>query len=489
MSPKYVIALDQGTSSSRAIVFDNTMNIVNIAQYSIQPSYPRPGWIEHNAIEIWNTQKKALDTVLQNINIQHVVSLGITNQRETTVVWDKTTGYPVYNAIVWSCNRTIDLCQKMKQDGFDDYVRQHTGLYINPYFSGTKLKWILENIPHVYPQAQKGNLLFGTIDTWLIWNMTQGKVHATDYTNASRTLLFNIHTCTWDPVLLDYFNIPSAMLPEIKASSSHYGNVTLEGYNIPISGVAGDQQASLFGQSGSTAGTIKNTYGTGCFLLANTGIHAINSQHGLLTTIAATEPNVPLQYALEGAIFVGGSIVQWLKQAGLLSDPYESGPIAESISSTDGVYFVPAFSGLGAPYWYEKARGILVGLTHSTQRVHIVRAALEAIAYQSKDIIQSMQQDTQTSFKILNVDGGATKNNFLMQFQADITGMTLIKNISESSALGAALLAGLTVNFWPDTHHITKSTTTITPLMQAAQTDALYQHWKKAVACAVHYTL
>ncbi|MBP3584120.1 MAG: glycerol kinase GlpK, partial [Peptococcaceae bacterium] len=419
---KYIVALDQGTTSSRAIVFDHEQNIVSVGQKEFSQIYPQPGWVEHDPMEIWATQYGVLQEALikAGITMADVAGVGITNQRETTIIWEKDTGKPIYNAIVWQCRRTADLCDTLKEEGWADYIQSTTGLVIDAYFSATKISWILDHVPGARERAEKGELLFGTVDSWLVWNLTGGKVHVTDYTNASRTMLYNIRELKWDDKLLERLNIPKAMLPEVRNSSEIYGYIGTGDVQIPIAGIAGDQQAALFGQACFERGSAKNTYGTGCFLLMNIGKQFIQSRQGLITTIAATM-NDDVEYALEGSIFVGGAVIQWLRdELRLIETAAESEEYALELTDNGGVYLVPAFTGLGAPHWDMYARGSIFGLTRGTGRSHIVRAALEAIAYQTNDVLQAMVEDSGLSLTELKVDGGACQNNFLMQFQADI---------------------------------------------------------------------
>ncbi|WP_185878031.1 glycerol kinase GlpK [Blattabacterium cuenoti] len=450
---KYVLSLDQGTTSSRAIIFDNVGNIVSVAQKEFTQIYPNPGWVEHNAEEIWSTQASvALEAMLKvDLNGKNIVSIGITNQRETTVVWDKITGKPIFNAIVWQDRRTSQYCDHLKKDGLTAMIRKKTGLIIDPYFSATKIKWILDNIPGARKKADLGVLAFGTIDSWLIWNLTGKKIHVTDVTNASRTMLFNIRTLNWDDELINLFNIPKNMLPEVKSSSEIFGYTTgnIISKNIPISGIAGDQQASLFGQMCTKVGMVKNTYGTGCFMLMNVGDDPIFSKNNLITTIAWKIHN-KIQYALEGSVFIAGAVVQWLRDGlKIISSSNDVEKLASSVDDTGGLYIVPAFSGLGAPYWDNRARGVVVGITRGTSSAHFVRASLESIAFQNMDVIKSMEADSGISIKELRVDGGATINKLLMQFQSDILNVKIVKyGISELTAAGAAYLSGLAVNYW-----------------------------------------
>ncbi|GIU11608.1 MULTISPECIES: glycerol kinase GlpK [unclassified Shewanella] len=489
MSKKYIIALDQGTTSTRAIVFDHDTKMVASSQREFSQIYPQPGWVEHDAMEIWASQSSTLIEVLARADIhsEDVAAIGITNQRETTVVWDKVTGKPVYNAIVWQCRRSKDICDELKAQGLEDYIKQTTGLVLDPYFSGSKIKWILDNVEGVRERAEKGELLFGTIDTWLVWKLTEGKVHVTDPTNASRTMLFNIHTHEWDNKLLEAFDIPCSILPEVKPSSAIYGYTRIagEGSNIAIAGMAGDQQSALFGQLCIEEGMAKNTYGTGCFLLMNTGVEAVQSQHGLLTTIAIGADG-GINYALEGSVFMGGATVQWLRdELGLIRDAQDTEYFAKKVEDTNGVYLIPAFVGLGAPYWDPDARGALVGLTRGANRNHIIRAALEAIAYQSRDLLDAMSKDSRVELKQIKVDGGAVANDFLMQFQADITNVEVLRpELTETTALGAAFLAGLAVGFWDSTDELKNKAgieRNFTPQISMQKRDSLYQGWLNAV--------
>ncbi|WOT04984.1 glycerol kinase GlpK [Shewanella youngdeokensis] len=490
MSKKYVIALDQGTTSSRAIIFDHDANMVASSQREFGQIYPKPGWVEHDAMEIWASQSSTLIEVLARANIRsdEVAAIGITNQRETTVIWDKATGKPVYNAIVWQCRRSKSICDTLKAQGLEEYVKDNTGLLLDPYFSGTKIKWILDNVEGVRARAERGELLFGTIDSWLVWKLTEGKVHVTDPTNASRTLLFNIHRQEWDEKLLAAFGIPRAMLPEVKPSSAIYGQTRIvgEGSHIAIAGIAGDQQAALFGQLCIDEGMAKNTYGTGCFLLMNTGKEAVKSKHGLLTTIAVGA-NGEVNYALEGSVFMGGATIQWLRdELGLIRDAQDTEYFASKVEDTNGVYLVPAFVGLGAPYWDPDARGALIGLTRGANRNHIIRAALEAIAYQSRDLIDAMLKDSGVQLKQIKVDGGAVANDFLMQFQADITNVDVMRpELTETTAMGAAFLAGLAVGFWASTEELQHKAIIerrFSPQICDNSRDELYQGWQDAVA-------
>ena len=493
MQQKYIVALDQGTTSSRAIVFDHEQNIVSVGQKEFSQIYPQPGWVEHDPMEIWATQYGVLQEALikAGITMADVAGVGITNQRETTIVWEKDTGKPIYNAIVWQCRRTADLCDKLKEEGWADYIQSTTGLVIDAYFSATKISWILDHVPGARERAEKGELLFGTVDSWLVWNLTGGKVHVTDYTNASRTMLYNIRELKWDDKLLERLNIPKAMLPEVRNSSEIYGYIGTGDMQIPIAGIAGDQQAALFGQACFERGSAKNTYGTGCFLLMNIGKQFIQSRQGLITTIAATM-NDDVEYALEGSIFVGGAVIQWLRdELHLIETAAESEEYALELTDNGGVYLVPAFTGLGAPHWDMYARGSIFGLTRGTGRSHIVRAALEAIAYQTNDVLQAMVEDSGLSLTELKVDGGACQNNFLMQFQADIMNCEVRRPaITETTALGVAYLAGLAVGYWESKDEIAKrwhEQQHFSPQMEQSVRDANCAGWKKAVGRAMNW--
>ncbi len=487
---KYIVALDQGTTSSRAIILDHDANIVGVSQREFKQIYPRAGWIEHDPMEIWASQSSTLIEVLAKTGIttDQIAAIGITNQRETTIVWDKNTGKPVYNAIVWQCRRTAYICEQLKSQGLEDYIQENTGLVVDPYFSATKIKWILDNVEGARQRAENGELLFGTVDSWLVWNMTQGKVHVTDYTNASRTMLFNIHKLHWDNHILEALGIPQSMLPEVKASSEIYGKTNIGGkggIRIPISGIAGDQQAALFGQLCVKNGMTKNTYGTGCFMLMNTGKNAIKSKHGLLTTIACG-PKGEVNYALEGSVFVGGASIQWLRdELKLFNDAADSEYFATKEKDSNGVYVVPAFTGLGAPYWDPYARGAIVGLTRGVNANHIIRATLESIAYQNRDLLESMQADANARIHTLRVDGGAVANNFLMQFQSDILGIKVERPaVLEVTALGAAYLAGLAIGYWNDLEEVknkSKIERCFKPSIETTERNFRYKGWKKAV--------
>jgi glycerol kinase len=491
MTKKYVLALDQGTTSSRAILFDQSGKGVGVAQKEFTQIYPKAGWVEHDAMEIWGSQMGVAREVLETMGVspEEVAAIGITNQRETTIVWDKATGKPIYNAIVWQCRRTASICDELKAKGLESYVKENTGLVVDAYFSGTKVKWILDNVEGARERAKKGELLFGNVDTWLIWNLTRGKVHCTDYSNASRTMLFNIKDLCWDSKILAEMDIPLCMLPEVKPSSCVYGHTdpqTFGGAQIPIAGAAGDQQAALFGQACFAPGMAKNTYGTGCFMLMNTGTKRVPSTNGLLTTIAWGVDG-KVEYALEGSIFVAGAAVQWLRdEMKMVDNAAETEALAEAVPDTNGVYLVPAFVGLGAPYWDMYARGTIVGLTRGAGRNHVVRATLESIAFQTRDVLRAMQEDSGITLKALKVDGGAVANNFLMQFQSDILGVPVDRPmVTETTAMGAAFLAGLAVGFWKDKDEIAAKWNvdrTFKPTMAADLREAKYAGWVKAVA-------
>ncbi len=494
MEKKYIIALDQGTTSSRAIIFDRKERIVGVAQKEFSQIYPRAGWVEHDPMEIWASQSAVLTEVLAKTGIktEEIAAMGITNQRETTVVWDKNTGKPVYNAIVWQCRRTADICDELKtREGLEEYVRRNTGLVVDAYFSGTKVRWILDNVEGARERAERGELLFGTIDTWLIWKLTNGRIHVTDPTNASRTMLYNIRELKWDERMIRELGVPASMLPEVRNSSEIYGEANLGGVGgkggqrVPIAGIAGDQQAALFGQACFSPGEAKNTYGTGCFMLMNTGEKLVESKNGLLTTIAIGLDG-RVEYALEGSIFVAGAAVQWLRdELKLISDASDTEYFANKVDDSNGVYVVPAFVGLGSPYWDMYARGAIVGLTRGANRNHIIRATLESIAYQTKDVLGAMEEDSQIKLQALKVDGGAVRNNFLMQFQSDILGTSVLRpEITETTALGAAYLAGLAVGFWRDKEEISRSwrlDTQYESSMSQVERERLHKGWKKAV--------
>lgn len=490
---KYVMALDQGTTSSRCILFDKAGNILSMAQKEFEQIYPKTGWVEHNPMEIWSSQLAVATEAMAKIgaDAEDIAALGITNQRETTICWDKNTGVPVYNAICWQCHRTADMVEELKKDGFDEVIRQKTGLIPDAYFSGTKIAWILDNVEGAREKAEAGDLLFGTVDTWLIWNLTKGRIFVTDYTNASRTMLFNIHDKCWDEELLQKLRIPRSMLAEVKPSSCVYGMTDegLLGGSIRIAGAAGDQQAALFGQCCFEKGDVKNTYGTGCFLLMNTGNQPVTSQNGLLTTIAASETE-ELEYALEGSIFVAGAAIQWLRdEMRMLRNSAQSEEYAKAVEDTNGVYVVPAFTGLGAPYWNQYCRGMVVGITRGCSKEHFVRATLESLAYQTHSVLRAMEQDTGVSIQKLRVDGGASANDFLMQFQADILkGEVLRPSCIETTALGAAYLAGLAVGYWRNKEEIRENwqlSRTFSPSMEENHRIKCLKGWEKAVKCAL----
>ena len=486
---KYVLSIDEGTTSARAILFDNNAKPISVSQHEFTQIYPKPSYVEHDPMEIYSAQVCALTECITRagVNPKEIAAVGITNQRETVIVWDKTTGQPIYNAVVWQCRRTADICEDLKAQGLEEYIIKTTGLKIDAYFSATKIKWILDNVKDARQKAEKGQLLFGTVDTWLIWKLSGGKIHITDYTNASRTMLFDIHNLCWDNKLLQIFGIPESMLPTVKSSSEIYGEINILGENIPVSGIAGDQQAALFGQRCFTAGDIKNTYGTGCFLLMNTGHTAYKSNNGLLTTVAASF-NGSINYALEGSVFVGGAVIQWLRdELGLITDSAQSEECATAVENNGGVYIVPAFTGLGAPYWDMYAKGTVCGLTRGSNKNHLVRAALESIAYQTNDLLDALSADTGITPKSVLADGGAANNRFLMQFQADISSTAIICPISsEATALGAAFLAGLAVGFWKDMNDIKNikiEHRSFTPSINPIEKQKLLNGWKKAV-CA-----
>lgn len=489
---EYIIALDQGTTSSRAILFDKEQNILGVSQKEITQIYPKEGWVEHNPMEIWASAYGVLQEVIAktNINQEDIAAIGITNQRETTIVWDKNTGEPIYNAIVWQCRRTSNMIDKLNEEGYGVYIQEVTGLIPDAYFSGTKIKWILDNVEGAMEKANKGNLLFGTVDTWILWKLTNGEVHVTDYTNASRTMLYNIKDLCWDENILNILDIPGSMFPEVKNSSEVYGYTILGGkgkgeVRVPIAGMAGDQQAALFGQACFNKGDAKNTYGTGCFLLMNTGENLVRSKKGLLTTIAIGIDN-KVQYALEGSVFVGGAVIQWIRdELRFVNDAADTEYFAKKVEDNGGVYVVPAFVGLGAPYWDQYARGAILGLTRGANRNHIIRAALESIAYQSKDVLDTMESELGSKIKGLKVDGGASRNGFLMQFQADIIGAEVRRPIiTETTALGAAYLAGLAVGFWKDKEELSQNwyeAEKFIPNMNDTKKNKLCLGWKKAI--------
>ena len=488
---KYVLALDQGTTGSRAILFDKKSNIIGIAHKEITQYYPRPGWVEHDPEEIWSTQYGVIAELLARyqVNIDEISAIGITNQRETTVVWDKNTGKPVHRAIVWQCRRTAEICEDLKNKGLEQEFREKTGLLLDAYFSGTKIRWILDNVPGAREKAEKGELLFGTIDTWLLWKLTNGKIHATDYSNASRTLLFNIKELRWDEELLSELRIPKAMLPEVKPSSHIYGETdpaVFFGHKVPIAGLAGDQQAALFGQTCFNPGMAKNTYGTGCFMLMNTGEKVFDSRQGLLSTIA-WGIDKKIYYALEGSVFIAGAVIQWLRdELKFIETAADSEYFASKVPDNGGVYVVPAFTGLGAPYWDMGARGAILGLTRGSNKNHIIRAALESMAFQTKDILTAMEADTGIRLRMLRVDGGAAANNLLMQFQADILGVEVERPCClETTALGAAYLAGLATGFWTDYDELkacARAERSFKPQMREELRNKYYEGWQKAVS-------
>ncbi|MEG2929130.1 MAG: glycerol kinase GlpK [Oscillospiraceae bacterium] len=491
---KYVLSLDQGTTSSRAILFDREQNIVEMAQKEFMQYYPKEGWVEHDPMEIFSSQYSVMIELIarSGIDIQDIAAIGITNQRETTILWDKNTGRPVYNAIVWQCRRTAEICDDLKRRGLSDYIRKATGLVVDAYFSGTKIKWILDNVEGVREKAEKGDILFGTVDSWLVWKLTGGKVHVTDYTNASRTMIYNINTLDWDETLLKELGIPRKMLPTVRPSSEIYGYVNIQGTDIPIAGIAGDQQAALFGQRCFEKGEGKNTYGTGCFLLMNTGETPYVSRSGLLTTIAIGIDG-KVQYALEGSVFVGGAVIQWLRdEMRFITESRDAEYYAQKVEDTGGVYLVPAFTGLGAPYWDMYARGCIVGLTRGTKREHIIRAAQESIAYQSLELVEAMEKDTGITLSCLNVDGGASRDSFLMQFQADILNMDVKRPmIRETTALGAAYLAGLAVGVWKSKEELRSLWTCdgeYSPKMGEEKRQKLIKGWRKAVGRSMDWT-
>ncbi|MDO8368113.1 MAG: glycerol kinase GlpK [Saprospiraceae bacterium] len=494
---QYILSIDQGTTSTRAIVFDKKGNTIAVAQQDITQYFPKPGWVEHNPMEIWESVLGTVREVAEKVGPLNIAAIGITNQRETTVVWDKRSGKPVYNAIVWQSRQTVEICESLKAKGLDPEIRYKTGLLLDAYFSGTKIKWILDHVPGAQADAFAGNLLFGTIDTWLLWNLSEERTHATDYTNASRTMLYNIRELVWDNELLAAFDIPACMLPKVMDSSAIYGHVkanvvglphSVTETGIPISGIAGDQQAALFGQGCFAAGMAKNTYGTGCFMLMNTGNEAVASQNGLLTTIA-WGLHGKVEYALEGSIFVAGSAVKWMRDTvEWFTDVAETEHLALSLPSSEGVYVVPAFVGLGTPYWDSEVRGAIFGLTRGSSRSHLIRATLESTAYQTKDVLSVMERDSGIKLKTLRVDGGMVRNNFLMQFQSDMLGVHVERpKVQETTALGAAYLAGLAVGYWKDQADIAQNWQLdhkFSPEMAQEDADRLYRGWQKAVEAA-----
>lgn len=494
MKEKYILALDQGTTSSRAILFDKESKVYHTSQKEFTQYFPKSGWVEHNADEIWSSILAVIAGVLseKNIRANQIEGIGITNQRETTIVWDKQTGKPIYNAIVWQSRQTAGICDELKEAGHSDTFRNKTGLLIDAYFSGTKVKWILDNVEGAREKAERGDLLFGTIDTWLVWKLSGGKAHVTDYSNASRTLMYNIYELKWDEELLDILGVPASMLPEVRPSSEVYAHTDEKlffGQAAPIAGIAGDQQAALFGQACFDSGMVKNTYGTGCFMLMNTGDKAVQSEHGLLTTLAWGVDG-KVEYALEGSIFVAGSAIQWLRDGlRMFRNSVESEQYAKRVTSTEGVYVVPAFVGLGAPYWDSDVRGAVFGLTRGTSKEHFVRATLESLAYQTKDVLDAMEADSGITLKTLRVDGGVVRNDFLMQFQSDLLDVPVERPlVNETTALGAAYLAGLAVGFWKDRSEIAahwQLDHTFEPAMEQQQREDLYSGWQKAVQAAM----
>ncbi|MDP1677802.1 MAG: glycerol kinase GlpK [Bacteroidota bacterium] len=492
-SSTYILALDQGTTSSRSIIFDHHGNIISTAQKEFKQIFPQPGWVEHDAEEIWTTQLGTMNQVLAqaNISMKQIAGIGITNQRETTVVWERSTGKPIYHAIVWQDRRTASFCDELKSKGHAAMIKQKTGLIIDAYFSGTKLKWILDNVKGARARAEKGELAFGTIDSWLVWNLSGGTLHLTDVSNASRTMLFNIHTCQWDEELLSLLSIPKNILPQVEASSKVYGTTSqkISDTPIPIAGIAGDQQAALFGQLCTQPGMVKNTYGTGCFMLMNTGTKAITSNNNLLTTIA-WKVDGKTEYALEGSVFIAGAVVQWLRDSfKIIKTSSEVEPLAQTVNDNGGVYIVPAFAGLGAPHWNQHARGSMFGLTRGSTDAHIARAALESICYQTYDVLKAMEADSGISIAELRVDGGATANNLLMQFQSDILGVNVVRpTITETTALGAAYLAGLAVGYWKNMDDIKEQwqvNKKFSPQMEKGKVQTLLQGWQRAVKAAI----
>ena len=484
---KYILSLDQGTTSSRAILFNREQKIVALEQKEFAQIYPNEGWVEHDPMAIYATQYGVITALIAkaNINVRDIAAIGITNQRETTILWDKNTGLPIYNAIVWQCRRTSAIVDSLKNDGLGGYIKKTTGLIADAYFSGTKIKWILDNVPGAHEKAKKGEILFGTVDTWLIWKLSGGKAHVTDYTNASRTMIFDIHKLDWDDKLLEALDIPRAMLPRVKPSGSIFASVNIQGVEIPIAGDAGDQQAALFGQCCFEKGEAKCTYGTGCFLLMNTGTTAAVSGNGLLTTVAAGF-NEKVHYALEGSVFTGGAVIQWLRdEMRIITDSTDSEYYASSVGDTGGVYLVPAFTGLGAPYWDMYARGCIIGITRGTKRSHIIRAAQESIAYQVMDLLKAMEKDTGVTMTELKVDGGASRDKFLLQFQSDICRIAVVRPVvRETTALGAACLAGITVGFWKNQNEVKKRwqrDAVFVPVMDAKRPEKLIEGWHKAV--------
>ena len=491
MEKKYILSIDQGTTSSRAILFNKAGEVIHIEQQEFTQYFPKPGWVEHSALEIWQSVKNVVEKMLLKYKADEIAAIGITNQRETAVVWDKNTGEPIYNAIVWQSRQTADICEELKKKGLNETFRNKTGLLIDAYFSGTKLKWILDNVSGAREKAFKGELLFGTIDTWLVWKLSEGKAHVTDYSNASRTLIYNIYDLIWDDELLTILDIPKAVLPKVCSSSEVYGYANLNNSRIPISGIAGDQQAALFGQACFREGMAKNTYGTGCFMLMNTGEKAVQSNHGLLTTIAWGVDG-KIEYALEGSIFIAGAAIQWLRDGlQFFKEASDSEGHANNVVSSDGVYVVPAFVGLGTPYWDSEVRGAVFGLTRGITKEHLIRATLEAITYQVKDVLMAMEQDSGIKLKNLRVDGGAARNNLLMQFQSDILQVPVDRPVvNETTALGAAYLAGLSTSFWKNREEIATQwlvDKTFNPGLADEKADELYAGWKTAVKAAIAF--
>ena len=494
---QFILSFDQGTTSSRAIVFDHAGAIVAVAQKEFTQFFPQPGWVEHDANEIWSTQLGVAAEAITKagLTVKDIAAIGITNQRETTVIWEKATGQPVHHAIVWQDRRTAAYCDQIKLSGADKMLQQKTGLIVDAYFSATKIKWMLDELPGVREKAMRGELCFGTMDTWLLWKLTNGKVHATDVSNASRTLLFNIHTLQWDEELLQLFNIPASLLPEVRSSSEIYGYTQniLTAHNIPIAGIAGDQQAALFGQMCTQPGMVKNTYGTGCFMLMNTGEKAVPSSNNLLTTVA-WKVNGVTHYALEGSVFIAGAVVQWLRDGlKIIHSSAEVETLAAEVTTSEGVYIVPAFAGLGAPYWNQHARGTIVGITRGTTKAHFARAALDSIAFQAMDVLKAMEADAGIAIKELRVDGGATANNLLMQFQSDLLNTKVVRpEVIETTALGAAYLAGLAVGYWSSTEDIQQQwqmERTFSPVMPAAERTGLSEGWQRAIKAAVSWSI
>ena len=492
---KYILTLDEGTTSARAILFDNEGNLISIAQNEFTQLYPQTGFVEHDPIEILSAQYSAVTECIikSGISANNISTVGITNQRETVIVWNKLTGEPNYNAIVWQCRRTAEICEDLKKQGLEEYISNTTGLKIDAYFSATKIKWILDNVSGAREAANRGELLFGTVDTWLMWKLSGGKIFATDQTNASRTMLYDIHNMCWDKKILDILNIPQSMLPTVQKSGSYFGEIDVLGVKIPVCGVAGDQQSSLFGQHCVNVGDIKNTYGTGCFLLMNTGENAVKSKNGLLTTIAATTENQPIQYAIEGSVFIGGAVIQWLRdEMKLIENAAQSEVCAKAVKDSGGVYIVPAFAGLGAPYWDMYSRGTICGITRGVGCNHIVRAALESIAYQTNDLICAMQNDSNITVTTLKADGGASRNEFLMQFQSDISNINVSRpDNAEATALGAALLAGITfglIDSKTDLSHINSNTKIFKPQIKSDVRQNLLNGWQRAVGSTISFS-